>query len=744
MADHVLSATLELKDKFSSKIKAIGKESEKFQEKIQKFDKKMGSGSFMKWFGKGVKESVSIGITALNKYENKIKNVLGKTKDFSLKIGKNILKAGAVATGAGVYGIKAAGDFEALGARMNTAFGGDKKIAADYFKWANNFANVTPYSNEEVIDAAVKLKSYGYDPKRMMTMLGDWAAAYGKPLDQAVEAFADAGQGEYERLKELGINKNKILEYAKNKGDAIAVSGERILDPQKFMDTLQKMIIESSKDGMKNLANTLTGMFSTTAGLLKFNIAKLFGYDFEKNQVRVGSMLDWVKQKFDKFNTWAQSKEGKATFDKWAEAFDNALPNILKIADAIKAKLEELAGENFVDKLTNSIKNFDPQKLNDGLKSIRENFDKTFKVAERLLGIMIGIELGKMFGPNGMIAGAIAGGFAPELIATWKNLSDPESDTHKGIIGIVEKLKTHNELKQKFETDQTDRSIDFSQDYLQKQEIHEILKENTNIYDYINNNDTHNENSQNFYKSSIENNTNNENLYNNKYNTENNYSSLNRSKNFNSKDDYRRYNFSNSNSNNFLETKESFENKIEKNISNKNSKKIETMFNDVQTNYKNLTENINNTSNLFNKNNNFNSNIEKISNSKEDNYVNMIWDEEKKKFISNTNNKSTSITNETKDYKSTYNTNQNSNITNKNSTTESAYNTSLETNDNSNTIAFNKDIKVAVNIDFKGSHLTLENYEEKIKKAVDTSVKNSFNKVINELSNGFNFGGALV
>ena len=414
MADHVLSATLELKDKFSSKIKAIGKESEKFQEKIQKFDKKMGSGSFMKWFGKGVKESVSIGITALNKYENKIKNVLGKTKDFSLKIGKNILKAGAVATGAGVYGIKAAGDFEALGARMNTAFGGDKKIAADYFKWANNFANVTPYSNEEVIDAAVKLKSYGYDPKRMMTMLGDWAAAYGKPLDQAVEAFADAGQGEYERLKELGINKNKILEYAKNKGDAIAVSGERILDPQKFMDTLQEMIINQSKDGMLNLSKTLTGMLSTTAGLLKFNIAKLFGYT-EDNKIRAGSLLDRIKQKFEKFNTWMQSKDGQATIDKWINAFDNALPQIIELVNTIKEKFKELAGENFVEKLNDSIKNFDPKMINNGLQTIKDNFDSLLDKAMRFAGVMVGIELGKMFGLKGMLVGAAIGAFTPEI-----------------------------------------------------------------------------------------------------------------------------------------------------------------------------------------------------------------------------------------------------------------------------------------------------------------------------------------
>lgn len=484
MADHILSATLELKDKFSSKIKAISKETESFQNKIKSWDLKNRSGAFMKWFGKGVKDSVNTGIKALDKYENKMKSLVDRTNSFSLKIGKNILKAGAITTGAGVYGIKAAGDFEALGARMNTVFAGDKKKAADYFKWANNFANVTPYSNEEVIDAAVKLKSYGYDPKRMMTMLGDWAAAYGKPLDQAVEAFADAGQGEYERLKELGINKNKVLEYAKKHGDEIKVSGEKVLDPQKFMDTLQKMIIESSKDGMKNLANTLTGMFSTTAGLLKFNIAKLFGYDFDKNQVRVGSMLDWVKQKFDKFNTWAQSKEGKATFDKWAKAFDNALPNILKIADAIKAKLEELAGENFVDKLTNSIKNFDPQKLNDGLKSIRENFDKTFKVAERLLGIMIGIELGKIFGPKGMIAGAIAGGFAPELIKTWQTLNDENSNAHKTIVDTASKHGTHSNFLMNFEAQETEMYRQLTEDFLIKRKVHEENKNLNNNFSF--------------------------------------------------------------------------------------------------------------------------------------------------------------------------------------------------------------------------------------------------------------------
>ena len=61
-----------------------------------------------------------------------------------------------------------------------------------------------------------------------------------------------------------------------------------------------------------------------------------------------------------------------------------------------------------------------------------------------------------------------------------------------------------------------------------------------------------------------------------------------------------------------------------------------------------------------------------------------------------------------------------------------------------NILNFDKDIKVDVNIDFKGSHLTLDNYEEKINKAVKTSLDSSFDSLIKNLSNGFEFGGSTI
>ena len=767
MADYVLSAELQLKDNFSTKISSINKASEKFKKhmgssasSLNRFENKIKGltgisrifgNNFVKYFGDKVKTSVNVGMSALNRFKDKMKSLVGNARNFGNKIGKNlsrgynftkkvgagILKAGAVATGAGVYGVKAAGDFESLGARMNTAFQGNKRLAADYYKWANTFANATPFNNEEIIDATVRLKSYGYDPKRMMTMIGDMAAAYGKPLEQALEAYADAGQMEFERLKEFGITKDQVLDYAKKNGDAIKVSGERILDPNKFMKTLEKLIIERSKGGMVNLSKTLKGMFSTTAGLLKSNIAKLFGYDLNKNEVRVGSLLDRVKQKFEKFNSWMQSKEGQATFDKWVKAFDDALPQIIKIANAIKDKFNELAGENFVDKLTNSIKNFDPKNFNQGLDSIKDKFNELLDKGKRFAGIILGIQLGKVFGLKGMLAGAVIGGFAPELMAVWENLNNPDSKLGKMFGDGFSAENKHSEDLLKFQLDETNLQIDFFRDIQEKEKYHELLTQESTYNNETFENKIKNQNAYNY-------NTQNSNIienYDNSYNskitnaTEAYYSTVEKIMNDNRKSLEKNF----SNSQNYFDKSYSsnYQNMVDKfssnsTIFNKKWESVNSQYNEWNRSNKfyNKWSRLNNKQFWLNNNTNSSSSTESYFNN--DNLSNevaqAVWNEETQKFISKFEIN--------KDY---------SNNTNSQSINDiSMDNSSLSNINKSNVIAFDKDIKVDVNIDFKGSHLTLENYEEKIQKAVDTSIKNSFDSVFKQISDGFNFGGSLI
>ena len=447
MADYVLSAELSLKDRFTSKIKSAFKNSELFKRKMEETDEKLkrfGQAPKLSEFSHKMNDAIQkidqakIKLSNLGDF-NKFNRGLSKvSSNFVNKVngmvgtGIKLLKWGIVGSAGALVGVSKIGaDFEALGARMETAFQGNKKKAAEYFKWANEFANKTPFGNEEVIDAVVRLKSYGYeDPRRLMTILGDMAGAYGKTLEQSVEAYADASRGEFERLKEFGIQKAEVIKFAKKEmGKEIKMSGEKVKDMDTFMKALEGLIKSRSKDGMKHLANTLSGMLSTTKGLLKYNIAKLVGVTDEGN-VRAGSLIDRIKQKFEKFNTYMESEEGKKAMNKWIETFDNALPQVIEIVNSIKEKFKEIAGENFMEKLNTSIKNFDPENLNKALDSIKERMDLMTERAMRIGGAFAGMQLFKV-NPYLGIAATAAGAFSPELAKITKQYLENEEKQKK-------------------------------------------------------------------------------------------------------------------------------------------------------------------------------------------------------------------------------------------------------------------------------------------------------------------------
>ena len=91
--------------------------------------------------------------------------------------------------------------FEKFQTVLETIEGSSEKAKAS-MDWVADFAAKTPYELNGVTDAFVKLKAYGIDPQTgALRSAGDAAAAMGKPLEQAVEALADAMTGENERLK---------------------------------------------------------------------------------------------------------------------------------------------------------------------------------------------------------------------------------------------------------------------------------------------------------------------------------------------------------------------------------------------------------------------------------------------------------------------------------------------------------------------------------------------------------------
>ena len=180
----------------------------------------------------------------------------------------NLYKGIAVAAGA--YGIgkislgflDTISEFEQLEIRLNTIMGSSSK-AHDSLNWITDFAAKTPYELQQVSEAFVKLQAYGLNSFNTLGMLGDTASSMGKSLDDAVEMYADAVVGEFERLKEFGVR-------AKQEGENVTFSWNEngqsmVLSTQKTQEEISKAlnkIFQRFKGGMEAQSQSFNGMMS--------------------------------------------------------------------------------------------------------------------------------------------------------------------------------------------------------------------------------------------------------------------------------------------------------------------------------------------------------------------------------------------------------------------------------------------------------------------------------------------------
>ena len=107
--------------------------------------------------------------------------------------------------------IETSAKFEKFSIMLETLDNSAKKAAQD-MSWIKNFAKTTPYEIDQVTEAFVRLKSYGFNATKDLKTLGDTAAAFARPLQDSVEALADATTGEFERLKAFGIRTKATAE----------------------------------------------------------------------------------------------------------------------------------------------------------------------------------------------------------------------------------------------------------------------------------------------------------------------------------------------------------------------------------------------------------------------------------------------------------------------------------------------------------------------------------------------------
>jgi len=238
--------------------------------------------------------------SALQGAESGVSEFASGTK--AIMAGAFVLPAAALAGVAG-YGVELASGFQDAGVSLTNLYG-SADVAKQKFDWMTNFAAQTPFNFTEIEQGAIKLKSYGMDIETYGRTMGDTASNMGKSFNDVIEAYADAGNGEFERLKEFGVKavvvqksnldtyakygaqmNDTVLKYTDKTGKEMAQVVDRN-NSQMVYSTLNNIFdVEKGFQGaMETRSKTLTGMMSNITDNLTSGLSHLVGYEDMKVQ----------------------------------------------------------------------------------------------------------------------------------------------------------------------------------------------------------------------------------------------------------------------------------------------------------------------------------------------------------------------------------------------------------------------------------------------------------------------------
>ncbi|MEQ8167657.1 MAG: hypothetical protein ABRQ38_02085 [Candidatus Eremiobacterota bacterium] len=242
----------ELKEKQSLKV-----DTKEVEQKLEDVNKQLGEekkllGLLSEEAKRAGNELKTLADRALVENLRDMSNVLGSISGAVINFGKDIVDAASQA--------------ENFAVAMNTAFQGNQEAADRMLQWAKEFANATPFETNEIIDATIKLKSYGVaaeDIPDKLRLIGDMASAMNRSLDEAVDAVNKATVGELERLEGFAITKKMLNDEVNG---TLLDSKNQITDMNLLMESLSSIMEKRFAGGMERASKTTAGQISNLRG----------------------------------------------------------------------------------------------------------------------------------------------------------------------------------------------------------------------------------------------------------------------------------------------------------------------------------------------------------------------------------------------------------------------------------------------------------------------------------------------
>ena len=277
---------------------------------------------------------------AAKRYEQTLGRLTTRVGEFAKTAGIMAGAAGAaMVTGFGLLGrsvLNTSAQFESYQATLETIEGSAEK-ARQSLDWIADFAKATPYDVAQITESFVKLKAYGIDPiaNDTLRILGDTGSAMGKTLDQAVEAFADASTGEFERLKEFGIK-------AKTEGDNVTFSWTK--NGEELTQTVKKSATEIRAFLLETMGDRFTGAMDRQSRTWNGMVSNL-GDTWSGFQRKIGEagFFANISGKLEQLLATIDRLDAEGRLDEWATALSNSLSWTADVLWAIGTRFAENA-----------------------------------------------------------------------------------------------------------------------------------------------------------------------------------------------------------------------------------------------------------------------------------------------------------------------------------------------------------------------------------------------------------------
>lgn len=283
-----------------------------------------------------------------------------------------IVKGGVIASGIGIIGgkilqvgksaVSAAAQIEKYNATLETMLG-SKSAARDRMQEYMRIAKTTPFELTEVVEAGNQLQALGRYSEDTLTMLGDLAAASGKPFEQVMSAYSKMASGQkgiaVDMFRDLLITTD---DWTKATGKGKAASGEMLATTEELLQALPKVMKSKGFFGlMAKQSETTEGKIANLEDAI-FSLRSSVGERLTPTvKGVVGAMEGWVSS-MDKAiripieqKIAAEQAQLNILVERLIEANDNEeqrrsiigelqrdYPEFLKNIDAEKASTEEL------------------------------------------------------------------------------------------------------------------------------------------------------------------------------------------------------------------------------------------------------------------------------------------------------------------------------------------------------------------------------------------------------------------